>query len=236
MSTPLRPRRPRASGPLLGVLAVASLAAALLTGCGATAATPTPTPTDAAALLTPLGAGFIGSASPSPSPEATVTPEPGSWAGVTPPVGYRVTLISAGTDAATTTVVQAVADWAAGAHVALTTLSASNDEEVGTLFDEAVAAGSDLIVGAGNGVIDTFMLVTAQYLDQQVLVVGAELPEPTANVTSVVWPGAVFRGTGLGTSGDLDPASVTPERTADAIEAGVASVLHGHTGIVVYLS
>ncbi len=226
-------RRPRASGALLGSLATAAIAAALLAGCAATSPAPAPTATNAASLLTPLGSGFIGDTSP--SPEATVVPEPGSWAGVVPPIGYRVTLIAASTDAATATIVDAVTEWAASQHVTLTVLTASDYDEVGARFEEAVADGSDLVVGAGNGVIDTFMRATPQHLDQQVLVIGAELPEPTENVTSVIWPGAVFRGTGLGTAGDLDPAAVTPQRSAEAIEAGVASVLHGHTGIVVYL-
>jgi hypothetical protein len=80
-----------------------------------------------------------------------------------------------------------------------------------------------------------FALLTPQHLVQDFLVVGSELPEPTENVTSVIWPGAAFRGTGLGTSGDQDVASFTAERADEAMTAGVASVLHGLGGIVVYL-
>ena len=78
-------------------------------------------------------------------------------------------------------------------------------------------------------------MVTANHLDQQFLVVGAELAEPTHNVTAADWTGASFRGEGLGTSSTYDPASFTPERARDAVRAGVAAVLSGLTGIVIWL-
>ena len=95
--------------------------------------------------------------------------------------------------------------------------------------------GPDLIVSAGNDLIDPLALVTASHLAQQFLVVGAELAEPTHNVTAVDWSGASFRGEGLGTSSTYDPNSFTAERCAAAIRAGVAAVLNDLTGIVVWL-
>lgn len=68
-----------------------------------------------------------------------------------------------------------------------------------------------------------------QYLDD------AELAEPTANVTAADWPGASFRGEGLGMPSTYDPASFTPDRAAAAVRAGVASVLNGVTGRVIWL-
>jgi len=198
------------------------------------AVAPTATTSNSSTGLQTLGPGFLGGTD-RPTPEATVQPEPGSWAGVRPPAGYRVVLISAGDDPATTTLAEAVKGWAAGADVTLDTLDATDDDEVEAHIDRAVAMRPDLVVGAGSGVVDVFALITAQHLAQEFLVVGAELPEPTGNVTSVVWPGASFRGTGLGASGDQDPASVTPARAGDAVTAGVASVLHGLTGIVLDL-
>ena len=64
---------------------------------------------------------------------------------------------------------------------------------------------------------------------------GAELAEPTGNVTAVDWTGASFRGEGLGASSAYDPASFTAERCAAAIRAGVAAVLNDLTGIVIWL-
>ncbi|GAA3887405.1 hypothetical protein GCM10022381_31770 [Leifsonia kafniensis] len=185
--------------------------------------------------LQQLGAGFLGD-TPTPSPEATVNPEPGSWEGVVPPAGYRVVLISAGQDAATATLTTAVTDWASRERVELHTLTAANDEEVEARAIEALATSPDLVIGVGSGVIDVLALVTPQHLAQQFLIVGAELPEPTENVTSAVWKGATFRGTGLSASGDQDAKSVTPKRADEAITAGVASVLSGLTGIVLHLS
>ncbi|QAY64749.1 BMP family ABC transporter substrate-binding protein [Xylanimonas allomyrinae] len=182
----------------------------------------------------PLGAGFLGD-TPTPAPESTVSPEPGSWDGVVPAAGYRMVLVTEGDDPATTTLAAAVTRYAAAHEVALTTLTAHGDDEVAARLEHAAADAPDLIVGAGDGVVDVFALLTAQHLDQQFLVLGAQLGEPTDNVTAVVWPGATFRGTGLATDGDRDPATVTAARGAEAIGAGVASVLHGVTGIVLDL-
>ncbi|MFE4229261.1 BMP family ABC transporter substrate-binding protein [Arthrobacter sp. NPDC056886] len=217
----LRPR-PR---PVAKVVAMAA-AVALLAGCTSVSVAPS--------AVQPLGAGFLGDIA-SPSPEATVSPEDGSWDGVVPPDGYRVVLISAGNDDATKTLVAAVDGWAQREDVELHALTATDDDEVEARINEAVAMHADLVVGAGTGVIDVFSLLTAQHLAQQFLVVGAQLPEPTENVTSVVWSGATFRGTGLGAAGEQDTASVTPELARDAVTAGVASVLHGLTGIVLEL-
>jgi hypothetical protein len=65
------------------------------------------------------------------------------------------------------------------------------------------------VAGAGIGVIDAFSLLTAQHLAQEFLVVGAQLPEPTENVTSVLWPGALLRGSGLSAAGEQDTGSVS---------------------------
>lgn len=183
--------------------------------------------------LTGFAARFVGSAH-QPAPEATVRPTPGSWDGVVVPEGYTVVLIARGNDATTTTLTAAVERYADAHGVDLTVLPAADDDEVEQRIDEAVADAPDLVVGVGDGVVDVFSLITAQYLDTDFLLVGAQLPEPTHNVTAVTWPGAEFRGTGLGNDG-VDPAAVTPERAGEALSAGVASVLHDLTGIVVEL-
>ena len=64
---------------------------------------------------------------------------------------------------------------------------------------------------------------------------GAELAEPTRNVTAVAWSGASFRGEGLGTSSTYDAASFTAERCSASVRAGVAAVLNDVTGVVIWL-
>lgn len=218
--------------PLSALAAAACAAGAMLvSGCAPVA----PLPARAGATgLEPLGSGFLGDVT-TPTPEATIEPEPGSWDAVRPPAGYSVVVISAGDDDATSALVSGVGRWARSQGVTITTLTARGDDEVEDRLLRAVASSPDLVVGAGRDIVDVFSLTTAQHLQQQFLVVGAELPEPTANVTAVVWAGASFRGTGISAQSDTDPTAVTAQRATDAISAGVASVLHGLTGIVLRL-
>jgi hypothetical protein len=181
-----------------------------------------------------LGSGFTDPATP-PSPEATVTPVAGSWDGVSPPPGYRVVLLTAGDDAPTSTLVTAVTTWAQEEDAELKVITADPSDHLPTRIDEAVALAPDLIVSAGNDLVDALTVVSPHHLDQQFLVVGAELAEPTANVTAADWTGASFRGEGLGMSSTYDPASFTPERADRAVRAGVAAVLNGLTGVVIWL-
>lgn len=208
-----------------GVLA---MTAVLVTGCG-----PADDRSEPHAIGT-LGPGFVDSAAP-PTPEGTITPSPGSWDEVHPSPGYRVVLLTTGSDRPTRTLVAAVKAWAKEEQVILRTVTASGADQLVPCIGEAIDMKPDLVVSAGDAFIDPLALVTANHLDQQFLVIAAELAEPTANVTAADWPGASFRGEGLGMSSTYDPASFTPERAAAAIRAGVASVLNGLTGIVVWL-
>jgi hypothetical protein len=220
---------------LVVAVATVGVVAAVLAGCTGVGVTPEATPTAAdLSDVRPLGAGFLGS-DPSPSPEATVSPRRGSWDGVVPPRGYRVVLITAGDDAQVVTVSDAVERWADSSAVDLEVRHAAHDDEVEDRIDDAVAERPDLVIGAGDEVVDVFTLITPQHLAQRFLMIGVELPEPTENVSSVIWPGAAYRGSGVGTSGDIDPESFTAERSDEAVRAGVASVLHGLGGIVVSL-
>ncbi|ONI72213.1 hypothetical protein BWI15_19295 [Kribbella sp. ALI-6-A] len=218
--------RPRLAATIVLALTVA------LTGCGANDdwAGPRVAPSPVGAL----GNGFVDPKAP-PTPEATVTPKPGSWDGVHPSKGYRVVLLSAGGDAQTKTLTDAVTSWAKAEKVDLKTITADDPAHRIDRITDALGLRPDLIVAAGNSLIDPLALVTANHLDQQFLVVGAELAEPTHNVTAADWTGAAYRGEGLGMSSTYDPASFTPERAGAAIRAGVASVLHGLTGIVVWI-
>nr|WTB31699.1 hypothetical protein OG781_21370 [Streptomyces sp. NBC_00830] len=181
-----------------------------------------------------LGPGFIDPLAP-PTPEATITPRPGSWNGVRPPEGYRVVLLTAGKDAQTRTLVSAVTKWAEEQHVSLKTVTATKPDEFIPRISKAIDLAPDLIISAGNDLIDPLAMVTPNHLDQQFAVVGAELAEPTANVTAADWTGASFRGEGLGMSSAYDPATFTPERAGRAVRASVAAVLNDLTGIVIWL-
>ncbi|UFS60908.1 type 1 periplasmic-binding domain-containing protein [Subtercola endophyticus] len=201
----------------------------LLAGCSATDSWAEPHA--APAPLGALGDGFLPSATP--SPEATINPAPESWTGVHPSPGFRVVLLTAGDDEPTRALLTAVNDWAAAENVELRTVHADVDPI--TSIVRAIDMKPDLVISAGNDLVDPLATVTASHLDQLFLIVGAEVAEPTHNVTAVDWTGASFRGEGLGASSDYDPSSFTPSRTAAAVRAGAAAVLHDVTGIVIWI-
>ncbi|MFC4533817.1 hypothetical protein [Sphaerisporangium dianthi] len=215
-----------------GMLAVAVATAVLVSGCGSGDdwSRPHAKPTAAGTL----GPGFLDAAAP-PAPESTITPRPGSWDEGRPPEGYRVVLLTAGDDPQTKTLVNAVTKWAEEEHVSLKTVTATRPDQFIARIGQAIELGPDLVISAGNDLVDPLALVTANHLDQQFLVVGAELAEPTANVTAADWTGASFRGEGLGMSSTYDAATFTPERAGRAVRAGVAAVLNGLTGFVIWL-
>jgi ABC transporter substrate-binding protein PnrA-like len=185
-------------------------------------------------LIGVLGSGFIDPAAP-PAPEATIKPKPGSWDSVRPPRDYRVVLLTAGDDPAATTLVRAVKEWANAEHVRLETVATTEAKAVDGIV-EAIDRQSDLVVCVGNSLVDALALVTASFLDQQFLVVGAQLPEPTVNVTAAIWRGASSRGGEVpDTAASFDVDAFTPRRAGAAIRAGVASVLSDITGIVIWL-
>ncbi|MFC5264742.1 hypothetical protein ACFPJ1_21730 [Kribbella qitaiheensis] len=217
---------------LAGTLAAAAATAVLVTGCSSADdwSRPHAKPTS----VGDLGAGFVDPGRP-PAPEATISPSSGSWDAVHPAEDYRVVLLTAGNDPQTKVLVTAVTEWADQEHVSLKTITASEHSQFISRITEAMDLKPDLIISAGNDLIDPLAMVTPNHLDQQFLVVGAELAEPTANVTAADWTGASFRGEGLGMSSTYDPASFTPARAAAAVRAGVASVLKGLTGIVIWL-
>jgi hypothetical protein len=190
--------------------------AALVGGCGSR--DDWSAPHTAPTAIGRLGPGFFDPTRP-PAPEATITPRPGSWDEVHPSPGYRVVLLTAGTDAPTRTLVSAVTTWAEQEHASLKTITAANAHQFIPSISRALELEPDLIVSAGPSLDDPLDVVTANHLDQQFLVLGTELAEPTANVTAADWPGATF----------------THERATRALRAGVAAVLNGLTGIVIRL-
>ena len=181
-----------------------------------------------------LGPGFIDPARP-PAPEAMIRPRRGSWDAVHPPRGYRVVLLTAGDDSATTILVTAVKQWAKAEHVRLETIATAEFEAVDGIV-QAIDLRPDLVVCAGNVLVDALALVTASYLDQPFLIIGAQLPEPTVNVTAAIWRGASSRGGEVpDTVSSFDTDAFTSEHAGAAIRAGVASALSDLTGIVIWL-
>ncbi|MGI8329544.1 hypothetical protein ACRYCC_06225 [Actinomadura scrupuli] len=215
-----------------GTLAAAVATAVLVGGCGAGDdwSRPHAKPT----AVGTLGPGYVDRTAP-PVPEATITPRPGSWDGVRPPKGYRVVLLTTGKDPQTRTLANAVAEWAEQEHVSLKTVTATRPDRYIASISRAIDLAPDLIISAGNDLVDPLAMVTPNHLGQQFLVIGAELAEPTANATAADWTGASFRGEGLGMSSTYDPATFTPERAGRAVRAGAAAVLSGLTGIVIWL-
>jgi hypothetical protein len=213
-------------------LAATSATLALVAGCGSSDDWSQPHAEPSA--MGTLGAGFTDPDRP-PTPEATITPRPESWDEVHPSEDYRVVLLTAGDDEQTGTLVDAVRDWAQDEEVSLKTVTASDPHTYVATIDKAIGMEPDLIITAGNELVDPLAMVTPNHLGQPFLVVGAELAEPTHNVTAADWAGASFRGEGLGASSAYDPASFTPERARNAVRSGVAAVLSGVTGIVIWL-
>lgn len=223
MHSRLRPAR---------TLIVAVAAVVLVNGCSSVDDWSGPHPKPSA--VGTLGSGFTDPTTP-PAPGATVRPRPGSWDGVRPSKGYRVVLLTTGEDPQTRTLVGAVTSWAEQEHVSLKTVTATGPDQFISRISRAIDLAPDLVICAGNDLVDPLALVTASHLNQQFLVIGAELAEPTENVTAADWKGASFRGEGLGMPSAYDPTTFTRERAARAVRAGVAAVLNGLTGIVIWL-
>jgi hypothetical protein len=229
---------------LLAAVAVLGAGALLLAGCSsASEGTAEPRATTTAGTL---DAGFWDASRP-PAPESTVSPSPGSWKGVHPPSGYRVVLLSAGdvdadgdgetaASAPTQALVGAVDAWADTEGVTLTRVQPRGSENVLDAVATAVGKHPDLVISVGNDMVDPIAAMSPSALHQQFLVLGAEIAEPTSNVTAADWTGAGYRGEGLGTASHHDPASFTEERAGRALRAGVAAVLHGYNGTVVWVA
>jgi len=214
---------------LIPAAAALALAVGVLAGCGPADWTAPRTGPTASGTLDP---GFV--PTPTPSPEATFAPPAGSWETLVPTPGYRVVLLTYGDDGPTTALVTAVRAWAKDVHADLRVVRAASPADLVPAIVRAIDLRPELVVSAGNALVDPLAVVSANHLDQQFLVVGAELAEPTHNVTAVDWTGASFRGEGLGAASAYDPDSFTPERCDAALRLGVAAVLGGVTGYVLW--
>lgn len=172
-----------------------------------------------------------------PAPEATIHPSRGSWDDARPRPGYRVALLVDGVpsrgSSQTRVLREAVLDWGKQVHADLTVFGARSRQRYVATIQRAIDVRPDLVISVGNGLVDPLAMVSAPNLETQFLLVGAEIAEPTSNVTAADWHGAMYRGEGLGLPESYDPASFTAERAGRAVRAGVAAVLNHLTGIVV---
>ncbi len=206
----------------------------LVGGCGSS--DPWEAPHASPVAVGTLGPGFT-DPTRTPAPEGTVTPVAGSWDGVHPPQGYRaVLLLGTGDDsAAIATESAAVTAWAQAEGVGLKTVTVTDPAKYVDGIVEAIDLHPDLVLCLGNDLMSPLALVSASHLDQQFLTVGAQIAEPTANVTAAVWEGASLKSEGVGKGSSFDDGAVTADRAGTAVRAGVASVLSGLTGIIVWL-
>src|SRR5690349_14891198 len=81
-------------------------------------------------------------------------PRAGSWDQVHPPEGYRVVLLTAGEDAPAKTIADAVRRWADAEDVSLKTVKAANAGDHVASITRAMRLEPDLIVCAGNALVD----------------------------------------------------------------------------------
>ena len=215
-----RTRRALAPIAAVGVLGL------LLAGCGASAASDAASPAP------------IVSSAPAEDPYAPV-PVPGRTIAPTSPSdasavhGWRLAVVVPDDSQATETLRAAVSEFADDNGVDVTEFVA-DDGGIDAAFADALAADADAVVGLGEGTSDVFAFEASQWLDRQFLIIGAQVAEPTGNVTAVIWDGATSRGSGAPADGEIDDASA-PAHASDAIASGLSSVAEGTTGVVVHL-
>jgi hypothetical protein len=173
-----------------------------------------------------------------------IEPDPETWTDVRPSSEYRVLVLADGQDASTARdpqaaiLVGAVERWAREEdNVELAVEYLSDPHAFIDEIDRAANSGdADLIVTAGNALVDPVAVVSANYAGedpQQFLVLGAEVAEPTHNIAASDWEGSAYLGEGVTESDYYDPAAVTEPRAYAALRAGVAAVLSGYTGVIV---
>lgn len=219
---PFLPRR-------LAALAVGGALAVVLAACVAPVADgPAAEPAPASSAAVP------------PADEAS--PAPGRTIEATPPTevaalrGVRIAAVIPDDGPATRVLRDAVRGFAQKHGLEVEEFVATDDAaSLETAFREAVASEPHVVVGLGPGDVDVFAYGSSQVLDQDFLLLGAQLAEPTANVTAVVWEGATSRGSGAPADGELDDAAVTAARAAEATSSGLSAVMTGVSGVVLRL-
>jgi hypothetical protein len=204
-------------GVVVGALHVAALAVG---GCAAGE----PGGTGSSAGPVPVVTGDPGAADRAePAPGATIAAPVVSAAEV--PTGLTVAVAGVDADA-----VAAVREVLTGLGAQVGTVDLATEDPDGALVTAAEAT-PDLLVTVGTGALDAVDRLSASRLDLRVLVIGAQLPEPTANVTAVVWPGADGRWSDV----DADAAGIDAPRIAQAVPAGIVTALAERGALVLAL-
>jgi hypothetical protein len=149
------------------------------------------------------------------------------------PADLRISVLAVeGTSEGTadmTAALQKVRDFAREHDAILTVADIGEDPvDADALLQSALLDEPDVLVVLGGSLASALDRVSAANLGQQFLILGAQLPEPTENVTAVVWPGADTRG------GDSAEPALSA-RTGEALEVGLTAVAGLTTGIVVAL-
>jgi basic membrane lipoprotein Med (substrate-binding protein (PBP1-ABC) superfamily) len=202
---------PRAGRRRTAAVLLAGVLLAVTTGCGST---PAPLPA-ASSASSAAAAGPV----PGATVAATVDPE------ATVPAGLHVAV--AGTDAGA---LDAADDVLAGLGATATRVDLTG-EDADAVLAAAAEQGPDVLVVIGAGALDAVDRVSSGRLEQRFLVVGAQLPEPTENVTAVVWPGAESRWADAGLDADDDLTS----RLAAALPVGLGESLAERGAVVLDL-
>jgi maltose-binding protein MalE len=177
---------------------------------------------------------------PSLPPGATVAPPP-SGTETSAPDGYTVTVLAVepeGEASAVEGAARTVVDDAERRGIDASVVRGAADQDQDALVAEAIASQPDVVVVVGAASLDAVDRGSATNLSRDFVIVGAQLPEPTSNVTSVIWPGADARSSmTTDTNGGPAPARITDlsDRAGEAWSAGLDSVLAGDTGFVVKL-
>jgi hypothetical protein len=177
-------------------------------------------------------------AAPDGSPDGSL-PAPGRTIEASPPSAadlseYRIAVVVPDDSKESQTLLAATREFAATSGAELVEFAAAaagddpGDDPVGEALEGAAGADADVVLGLGPGVVGVFDFETGKLLDQEFLVIGGQLAEPTDNVTAVIWPGATSRE-------PLEEESVTVPRAVSALGAGVDSIRAGASGIVLRL-
>lgn len=128
---------------------------------------------------------------------------------------FSLVLLAAPKQDAEVAVVETAAQ-ARGAHTRVVRIDPADPVPA---FIHATSSAPDVVMTIGPRFLTTLDPISAANLAQPFLVLGAQLPEPTANVTAMTWPGADTRFfEGSTDSLDLD-------QLAHAADTGLARIL-----------
>ncbi|NLP84191.1 hypothetical protein HF576_10035 [Microbacterium sp. CFH 90308] len=226
MTSALSVRRRMASIAAAGMLAV-TLAACAPPDPAISAAERTPSPVPPSSAT---GSAGLSHPAPGRTVEAVVPGHTGDVRGV------RVAVVVPDDGATSRALQEALHGFAEVNGLVVEEFAATGDAaSIDAAFTRALAVEPHIVVGLGAGVVDVFAYNSSQWLDQDFLLLGAQVAEPTSNVAAVVWEGATSRGSGAPADGELDHAAVTTARAADAVSVGLATVMSGESGIVLHL-